>query len=236
MKIRSVWLTKLAARVIVGLLRLIFATCRRRFVAYPGTNAYDPDIPGRFLFSVWHDELVFPLFMAKPHHMSALVSKHQDGSYLSESMHLLNVEPYRGSSSRGGAQAVRQLFDVAQTQHITITPDGPRGPRHVLKEGIVFLASRTGLPVVPVAYGCRRGFRIQGSWTDMLIPLPFTTVYGILGEPISVPPELSRERLLDVTARVQQAMERLRVQLDDWISGRVESIEFAPPESQNVAA
>lgn len=235
-RIRSVLLTKLAARLIVGALRMIFATCRRKYAPFPGTDAYDASISNRFLYSVWHDLLVFPLFVDKPQHMSALVSKHQDGSYLSESMHLLNVEPYRGSTNRGGAQAVRQLLDAAERKHITITPDGPRGPRHILKEGIVFLASRTGQAIVPMACGCRRGFRIKGSWTDMLIPFPFTTVYGTLGQPIPVPPDLSRQQLAEYTARVQQAMERLQAQLDDWMAGRIEQIDFSHTEPRSVAA
>ena len=236
MRIRSVMLTKLAARLIVGTLRMIFFTCRRKLVLFPGTNACDASIPDRFLYCVWHDLIVFPLFIDKLHHMSALVSRHQDGSYLSESMHLLNVQPYRGSTNHGGAQAVRQLLDVAERRHITITPDGPRGPRHQLKEGIVFLASRTGMAIVPMACGCRRGFRIKGSWTDMLIPRPFTTIYGALDRPIHVPPNLSREQLADYTARVQQAMDRLHEQLDDWIAGRIEAVEFSRSEPQKAAA
>ncbi len=236
MKIRSVLLTKLAARLIVGSLRLIFATCRKKYASFPGTNAYDATISGRFLYSVWHDGIVFPLFMGQPQHMSALVSKHQDGSYLSESMHLLNVEPYRGSTNRGGAQAVRQLLDAAERLHITITPDGPRGPRHVLKEGIIFLASRTGQAIVPMACGCRHGFRIKGSWTDMLIPFPLTTVYGSLGRPIHVPPDLSRQQFVEYSARVEQAMFRLQEQLEDWIAGRTKGIEFSHTEPQNAAA
>ena len=236
MKIRSVWLTKWAAWLLVGALRVLFATCRARLACPPGTLAYDASIPDRFLYCVWHDELIFPLFIDKPHHMSALVSRHQDGSYLSEVMRLLNVRPYRGSTNRGGAQAVRQLLESVEQRHITITPDGPRGPRHVMKEGIVFLASRTGQAILPMACGCRWGFRIQGSWTDMLIPLPFSRVYGVLGQPIYVPTELTRQQLLDETARVQQAMDRLHAQLDDWIAGRIDGIEFERAEPQRAAA
>lgn len=226
MKIRSIWLTKIAARLIVGILRLIYATCRHKYVYFPGTNAFDASIPDRFLFCTWHDELVFPLFMGKPRHMSALVSKHQDGSYLSETMHLLDVQPYRGSSNRGGAQAMRQLLDAAERVHITITPDGPRGPRHVIKDGIVFLASRTGQSIVPMACGCRRGFRIKGSWTDMLIPLPFTTVFGVLDRPIAVAPNLPREALDEVTQQIQAAMDQLHMRLDDWVAGRIATIDW----------
>lgn len=220
-KIRSVWLTKLVAWSVVSLLRLLFATCRKQSIIYPGTNGWDADCQKRFLFAVWHDVLFFPLLVAKPQNMSALTSRHQDGAYVAEILRLLNIEPYRGSSARGGAQAVRQLLEVAEQQHITLTPDGPRGPRRELKDGLVFLASRTGLPIVPAAFSCRRGIRFQGTWTDMLLPLPFTTTYCLLGEPIHVPPDLTREEIDRNKQRVQEAMDQLYARVDEWAAGRM---------------
>ena len=122
---------------------------------------------------------------------------------------------------RGGAQAVRQLLEVAQQLHITLTPDGPRGPRREMKDGLVFLASRTGLPIVPAAFNCRRGIRFQSTWTDMLLPLPFTTTYCILGEPIHVPADLNREEIDHNKQRVQDAMDRLYARAEDWAAGRI---------------
>lgn len=226
MRIRSIWLTKWVARSVVAVLKLLFATCRKQFVIFPGTNGWDSDCQNRFLFSVWHDVLFFPLLVAKPHNMSALTSRHQDGAYVAEILRLLNVEPYRGSTARGGAQAVRQLLNVASQRHITLTPDGPRGPRREMKDGIVFLASRTGLPIVPAAFSCRRGVRIKGTWTDMLLPLPFTTTYCILGEPISVPSELTRDEIDRHTQRVQEAMDQLYARVGDWAAGRTGRLEM----------
>lgn len=220
-KIRSVWLTKLVAWSVVSVLRLLFATCRKQSIIYPGTNGWDADCQKRFLFAVWHDVLFFPLLVAKPQNMSALTSRHQDGAYVAEILRLLKIEPYRGSSARGGAQAVRQLLEVAEQQHITLTPDGPRGPRRELKDGLVFLASRTGLPIVPAAFSCRRGIRFQGTWTDMLLPLPFTTTYCLLGEPIHVPPDLTREEIDRNKQRVQEAMDQLYARVDEWAAGRI---------------
>ncbi|MFM9963611.1 MAG: lysophospholipid acyltransferase family protein [Planctomycetaceae bacterium] len=226
MRIRSERLTKFAAWLVVATLKLLFATCRKEFVIFPGTNGWDSDLPGRFLYCVWHDVLFFPMLMAKPHNGSALTSRHQDGAYVAETLRLLNVQPFRGSTNRGGAQAIRQLLNVAEQLHITITPDGPRGPRREMKDGIVFLASRTGMTIVPAAFTCRRGVRLRGTWTDMLLPLPFTTTYCILGEPIAVTADLNREEIDLNTQRVQDAMNRLYARIEDWAAGRAERPEF----------
>ena len=227
MRVRSVWLTKFVARVIVVTMKLLFVTCRKEFAIFPGTNGWDADVPDRFVFGVWHEVLTFPLLMAQPQHMSALTSQHRDGSYIAECLKILKVVPFRGSTNRGGVRAVRQMLQVAQRLHITLTPDGPRGPRRVLKDGLVYLAARTQQAIVPAAFGCRRGLHIKGSWTDMLVPLPFTTTYCVLGEPIHIPAELTRHEIEQWTQRVQVVMDQLYARLDDWIVGRTGPPEFA---------
>jgi hypothetical protein len=196
-------------------LRLLFLTTRRQLhPATPETNAYEDLTAERFLFCVWHESIVLPLLAGKPRHMAALVSRHQDGSYLSESMELLGVKPVRGSTNRGGAEAVRQMMAAAADYHITITPDGPRGPRRQLKDGIVFLASQSGRAIVPMVLYCSRSWVIHGNWTDLILPKPFSTIYGVTAAPIRVPGNLSREQLAPYTALVQAAMDALYERAD----------------------
>ena len=104
---------------------------------------------------------------------------------------------------------MRQALEVTKTRHMAITPDGPRGPRRVLKEGVVFLASRTGRAVVPVACTSNHTFLVRGSWTDMIVPLPFGRTWMIYGEPIVVPPKIGRDELAKYTRDVQRAVEDL---------------------------
>jgi len=115
----------------------------------------------------------------------------------------------RGSTSRGGASAIKKLIKLAEGKHIVITPDGPRGPHHKMKSGIVFLASHSGRPVIPTAYTATSYWKFQGSWTSIWIPKPFSKVYYLVGEPIKVPDNISREEMNYYTELVQEKMEDL---------------------------
>jgi hypothetical protein len=138
-----------------------------------------------------------------------MVSQHRDGGLVAGSFRAMGMTIVRGSSSRGGAAALRQAIEVTRTRHMAITPDGPRGPRRVLKEGVVYLASRTGLAVVPVACASDRSFLIRGSWTDLIVPFPFGRTWMVYGDPIFVPPGIRRDELSRYTRLVQQAVEDL---------------------------
>ena len=210
MRIRSRLLTKLVANLIVLSGQIVFATARKSFdLQDSDTNAYDPNGRERYLYCAWHDTILFPLFMGRHCHSAGIVSRHQDGSYLAETMNRINIKPVRGSSGKGGAQALRESIAVTRDHHITITPDGPRGPEHAMKDGIVYLASKSGRRIAPLAYQCSRYWRLRGNWTDLIIPKPFSRVTLIVGEPISVPGKLSREQLDEYTVRVQTAMNDL---------------------------
>lgn len=224
MRIRSRFLTRLLVRLAVFVLRLLFWTCRKdlRFES-EGTNPFDDTGDERFLYSIWHDQLVVGLFCGRSDASSGLVSRHQDGSYLAEAMDILGVKPIRGSTRRGGALALRQMMEAARDRHIVITPDGPRGPQHDVKSGIVYLASRSGRRIIPVAHGCRRCWKIRGSWTDMIIPQPFTRVYTIGGVPLEVPANLDRAGIEKFTAQLQAEMNRLEQKLAAIITGGKEA-------------
>ncbi|MEX0716463.1 MAG: lysophospholipid acyltransferase family protein [Planctomycetaceae bacterium] len=227
-KIRNRRLIRLLAWVLASGFRLLFATCRLRVHAVdPATNAYLPPVGPRFLFCIWHDHIVMTLFSARPRKMAGLVSRHQDGSFVADTMEVLGILPVRGSTNRGGAQAVRQLLETAREHHIAITPDGPLGPRRRLKGGIVYLASRSGRKVVPAVYSCARGWRLRAKWTDMLVPKPFTRIHLVMGEPLAIPADAERDELEEHRARLQAEMERLEAIADRLARG--EEVPEAPP-------
>lgn len=217
------------AALIVMLGRALFRTLRIEAIeADPSSNPYSGDGPA-VIYSVWHDAMLVPLFAGRHRRTVALVSKHHDGSFLAASMQRLSIGLVRGSSSRGGAAAVRQMLDLPADKNIVMTPDGPRGPRRQIKLGLVFLASHCGRPIVPTAFAAVREWRVKGTWTDLLIPRPFTTVYALTGRPIIIRPDLSRDELLEVEKQVQAEMEALNARAErlargdsasaDWQSG-----------------
>jgi len=215
MRLRSRLITKLVARLAVTFFSLLLHTCKVVFIVRDNAfRPYQPPAGQMHIFSIWHDSLILPVFGDRQPQMAALISQHQDGSYLAETMKLLGFKAVRGSTKRGGAPAARQMLEAADNYHLVLTPDGPRGPRRQLKNGIVFLASHTGRRILPVCFSCRSCWRLKGSWSDLVIPKPFTTVYMVSGESISIPPDLSREELQRHTDFVQSAMDRMQHEAD----------------------
>lgn len=221
MKIRSRYLTTLIGWLVGTAFRLLSRTLR--FDGHVEAPLTDPSYrPSRtFIYALWHDSILIPLARAsltRPN-IAALVSRHQDGSYLVEFMRQLGVHSIRGSTNRGGEQAVRELMQQADDWHIFITPDGPRGPHHEIKEGMVFLASRTGRPIVPIVSLYPSAWHIPGKWTGLWVPKPFSRCYYLLGEPLEIPPHLTREQLARQRDRVQREMERLERKLERIAAG-----------------
>jgi lysophospholipid acyltransferase (LPLAT)-like uncharacterized protein len=120
----------------------------------------------------------------------------------------------RGSSRRGGAQAVREMLAAdARTVNLAITPDGPRGPRHVFQAGAVYVASRTGLPVYPATIAFRRACKLP-TWDGFLLPCPFTRALLRLGAPVEVPPEIERESIEGWRGQLEDRLRRLTEETD----------------------
>lgn len=219
MRIRSPLLVKTLSYSAVGLLRLLCATCRKRMFPYPGTSLYEK-IDETFLYSAWHDAIILSLLAKRTApNLAALASMHRDGGWVVEMLNAIGVKPVRGSTSKGGARALRELIEVTRENHVAITSDGPRGPRREIKSGIVYLAAKTGRRIVPAGYACSRSWNVKGSWTEMQLPRPFSTIYAVGEEPIAVPQKVDREGLEHYTRLLQAAMDRAAFRAEAYARG-----------------
>jgi lysophospholipid acyltransferase (LPLAT)-like uncharacterized protein len=123
---------------------------------------------GRVIIAFWHNQqLMMPLaYRGTEAHL--LISQHRDGELIHRIVERFGFRSVRGSTTRGGPAALRQLIRLGRAGvDLVVTPDGPRGPRHVAQLGVVQLAKATGLPILPLAFGCskKKSFRVGiDSW------------------------------------------------------------------------
>jgi lysophospholipid acyltransferase (LPLAT)-like uncharacterized protein len=157
-----------------------------------------------YIAALWHNRLLLISFALKkflPQRPGAgLISASRDGDLIADLTRRFGFDVVRGSSSRLGASALRELEKVLASGHdILITPDGPRGPAYELGPGIVFLAQKTGAAIVPINMEFSSCWRVN-SWDGFILPRPFAKVRVIFGPPrrlsaTNTPEEFEAERL-----------------------------------------
>lgn len=160
--------------------------------------------PGLYVF--WHETLLFPAYTHARQGIAVLISRHRDGEWIAETLRMLGGRAIRGSTSRGGTAAVRRMLEHAQECHLAITPDGPRGPRRVVQIGAIYIASRSGMPVIPVGFALGGCLRLW-SWDRMAFPRPGRAGRCVVGRPIDVPADLNRAGLETYRLRIQAALD-----------------------------
>jgi lysophospholipid acyltransferase (LPLAT)-like uncharacterized protein len=161
---------------------------------------------GRCIYALWHSRMLPLIYAYRGLGVAALVSRSRDGELITGVIERIGYVAARGSSSRGGQEGFNELVRFAeQGRSLTLTPDGPRGPREVVKPGLVRLASHTGLPVLPVASACRRAWVLR-SWDGFRVPQPFALVWISYGDPVHVPAGLDEAGVEVWRTRLQEAL------------------------------
>src|SRR5262245_4997167 len=139
-----------------------------------------------FILAFWHRHLLLMPYAYRGRKISVLVSQSTDGELIARTVARLGIDSTRGSSSRGSVAGMKALLrKAAEGWDIAFTPDGPRGPAREVQPGVILAAAATGLPIQPVAIAASRAKRLK-SWDRFLIPLPFSTVHIVYGEPLAV--------------------------------------------------
>jgi lysophospholipid acyltransferase (LPLAT)-like uncharacterized protein len=212
--------TRAAAFLAAGGIRAWMSTLDCRAIYYdPSVDAiYTPPPHAKRatrIYVFWHEYILLPLHLRGHCQLTMLLSKHRDADILYRLGHHMGFECVRGSSYRGGASALMELSRVAGDMHVAITPDGPRGPRRELAQGAVFLASRMGLPIVPMGLGYDRPWRLK-SWDRFAMPRPFSRARGVVGPEIHIPADLDRAGIETHRVAVERLLNDLTAEAERW--------------------
>lgn len=202
------------------------ATVRMQLVYQPGaTLRFDaktlqPSCTA--IVALWHEGLIFPTAAFGKVHAVTLVSQSRDGDMIAQIAGRLGWQVARGSSTRGGVRALREVLAKIKTREqndnqggqggdaglsvVAVTADGPRGPRRVCKPGPVWLARQTGFDLVPLGVACTRARRAK-SWDRLILPWPGSSVVLVVGPSIASGSE-------NALADLQQAMQHATLEAE----------------------
>jgi lysophospholipid acyltransferase (LPLAT)-like uncharacterized protein len=190
----------------------------------PTVDPIDSRYCGQKIFIFWHEYILFPLHMRGHCNLAMLLSRHRDADILTELARHLGFEFVRGSSNRGGAAALRELMELSRDMNLTITPDGPRGPRRVLAQGPVYLASKLGLPIVAMGFGYDKPWRLK-SWDRFAIPRPYSHARAVVSPQLIIPPDLDRDGIEHYRAKVERVLNRLTVEAEAWAEAGTQKVD-----------
>lgn len=145
-------------------IRVLYATLRVRHIHVENLQSKP-----QYILAFWHAHLLLMLHSRYRRPIVVMISQSKDGEYIARVFDHYRVQSARGSSTRGGTSALREMIRAAREgKNIVFTPDGPKGPPRVAKDGVIYAAQATGLPVVPVAFAAqKKNFCVRGTpWSS----------------------------------------------------------------------
>jgi lysophospholipid acyltransferase (LPLAT)-like uncharacterized protein len=190
---RAPWHGVVAAWLLYAGITLLSKTWRVRWRDETGLFTGSQSDP--VIFAVWHNRLALSVAFWRQYGcgarrgsgLAALISASKDGALLARALDFLDIHAARGSSSRRGGQALLELTTcINEGYNVAITPDGPRGPKYLVRDGIIALAQMTSAPIIPVGSRVRWKYTFK-TWDRFQLPLPFSKVELHVGHCFNVP-------------------------------------------------
>ncbi|MDD3342223.1 MAG: lysophospholipid acyltransferase family protein [Sulfurospirillaceae bacterium] len=167
-----------------AIIKLLYSTCKKKY-HIPSQDMVEPS-----LYALWHGELLMLPFayihISKSQQLDAIISRHGDGEIIAKVIQLFGGGTIRGSSSKGSSTVLKNaLRSLQKGRDIAITPDGPRGPKHSVADGLITLAKLKNVPIVTLNCQPSSYWKMK-SWDAFCIPKPFCTLSFYIGEPFYV--------------------------------------------------
>ncbi len=225
MKLESPLLTSLSGLLGSAAIRSWMGTLDYKAAFYdPAVDPASADCRSPKIYIFWHEYILFPVFLRGHCNLVMLLSRHHDADILSRAAYHLGFDFVRGSTRRGGVAALRELVRRSRRMHLTITPDGPRGPRRRLAAGAIYLASKLELPLVVMGFGFDRPWRVP-SWDRFAIPRPWSRARTVISQEIFMPPGLDRPGVEHYRCRTESLLNRLTLEAETWAAAGTRKIE-----------
>jgi lysophospholipid acyltransferase (LPLAT)-like uncharacterized protein len=190
------FLLRIVPPAIVLLIRLIMGSCRVvRVENFDRAEEAISRAGGKAVFSTWHQRMSYQFYFFGARGLTVMISQSRDGEYAHAVAKGLGFKSVRGSSTRRGTTALREIIQLLKRGEKTgMLADGPLGPARVAKIGSVLMARSSGAPLIPVVWGANRCWTLN-TWDRYLVPKPFARVVIYYGDPILVPPGARGESL-----------------------------------------
>lgn len=197
---------------------LMFMTCRVRVFGREIEENYLRENPGKgLLYASWHRGLFYFVYFYRNLKFVVMASASKDGELAAQATKRFGWAPVRGSSSRRGSEALvemRRLFEKGHCGGLVV--DAPTGPPYIAKIGIIILAKRTGLPLIPVMWNVDRCWRLK-SWDRSIIPKPFSKIVYMYDDRfIHVPKDASEEECEEYRKKLDDVLHRMQYQTDHF--------------------
>lgn len=171
-----------------------------------------------YVFSMWHQNVIPGMLSQWGRHHHILLSSSRDGDMLEVAARKMNYVAARGSSTRGGTEAMMKIIKaLKEGKNAAVTPDGPLGPPKKLKGGVLNMARESGAMILPL-YVEAASFKSFNSWDKLRLPLPFTKIIVIYGEPFSVAKDAGTKDLAKTRNQITEEMERLETLAPDYLN------------------
>ncbi len=204
------WKTRVLAALLNGLVQAVCATLRLKVVNEALIRDSDSQKRG-FINVTWHGRIFIPQYLYRGRRYWTIISLSRDGDLTAENFRRAGFRIIRGSTSRRGFSAAREVLAVlAAGEPLVFVPDGPRGPSGKVQNGVVYFAQRSGLPIIPSGTSAWPRWLLP-TWDRFLIPSPFARAIWIFGDPIYVGPD---DDLDEAAARVETAIHSLEAEAE----------------------
>ncbi len=215
-KVPDFMLKKIFIPVAVFIFKIIAWTYRIKEInAYKKTPYQGKE--KNYIYGFFHSQLLAHIYFYRNTKMVSLASLHRDGEIAAIVAEKFGITIVRGSSTRGGAEALLGLRRyINEGYDAALTVDGPRGPAGIVNNGIIYLAKLTGREIVPCCFVCDKNIRLR-SWDRFMIPLPFSKGVFNFGKPIKIPENLTEEDINMYKEKIQIELKRLNEEAEEII-------------------